>query len=123
MVVNDSLIMVDFINRARGVHADLGRLALQAGGIPTDQRDFETAGLALAARETGVHRFRPILLTSLTTFFGLAPLMWNRSLDASFMVPMAVSLGFEVLFATAITLVLVPTAYIGYRHGSCGNTR
>ena len=68
--------------------------------------------MALAVREAGVHRFRPILLTSLTTFFGLAPLMWNRSLDASFMVPMAVSLGFGVLFATAITLVLVPTAYM-----------
>ena len=49
-------------------------------------------------------------LTSLTTFFGLAPLMWNQSLDATFMVPMAVSLGFGVLFATVITLVLVPTA-------------
>ena len=66
----------------------------QAGGVPTDRRDFETAGLALAMREAGVHRFRPILLTSLTTLFGLAPLMWNRSLDASFTVLMAVSLGF-----------------------------
>ena len=94
VVVNDSLIMADFINRARDVHADVGRLARQAGGVPTDRRDFETASLALAVREAGVHHFRPILLTSLTTFFGLAPLMWNRSLDASFMVPMAVSLGF-----------------------------
>ncbi|MCY4057254.1 MAG: efflux RND transporter permease subunit, partial [Gammaproteobacteria bacterium] len=57
-------------------------------------------------------RFRPILLTSLTTFFGLAPLMWNRSFDAAFMVPMAVSLGFGVLFATFITLILVPTSYM-----------
>ena len=63
-------------------------------------------------REAGVHRFRPILLTLLTTFFGLATLMWNQSLDASFMVPMAVSLGFGVLFATLITLILVPTAYM-----------
>ena len=63
-------------------------------------------------REAGVHRFRPILLTSLTTFFGLAPLMWNRSFDAAFMVPMAVSLGFGVLFATFITLILVPTSYM-----------
>ena len=94
VVVNDSLIMADFINRARDVHADVGRLARQAWGVPTDRRDFETASLALAVREAGVHHFRPILLTSLTTFFGLAPLMWNRSLDASFMVPMAVSLGF-----------------------------
>ena len=93
--------MVDFINRARSVHTDVGRLAWQAGGGPADRRAFETAGLALAVREAGVHRFRPILLTSLTTFFGLAPLMWNQSLDASFMVPMAVSLGFGVLFAVA----------------------
>ena len=93
VVVNDSLIMVDFINRARGVHADVGRLAREAGAAPADRRGFETAGLALAVREAGVHRFRPILLTSLTTFFGLAPLMWNESLDAAFMVPMAVSLG------------------------------
>ena len=112
VVVNDSLIMVDFINRARGVHADVGRLAREAGAAPADRRGFETAGLALAVREAGVHRFRPILLTSLTTFFGLAPLMWNESLDAAFMVPMAVSLGFGVLFATVITLVLVPTAYM-----------
>ncbi len=112
VVVNDSLIMVDFINRARGVHADVGRLSREAGAGPADRRDFETAGLALAVREAGVHRFRPILLTSLTTFFGLAPLMWNESLDAAFMVPMAVSLGFGVLFATVITLVLVPTAYM-----------
>ena len=112
VVVNDSLIMVDFINRARGVHAGVGRMAREAGAAPADRWDFETAGLALAVREAGVHRFRPILLTSLTTFFGLAPLMWNQSLDASFMVPMAVSLGFGVLFATVITLVLVPTAYM-----------
>ena len=112
VVVNDSLIMVDFINRARGVHADVERMARQAGAAPGNRRDFEAAGLALAVREAGVHRFRPILLTSLTTFFGLAPLMWNRSLDASFMVPMAVSLGFGVLFATFITLILVPTAYM-----------
>ena len=112
VVVNDSLIMVDFINRARAVHTDVGRMARQAGGGPADRRAFESAGLALAVREAGVHRFRPILLTSLTTFFGLAPLMWNRSFDAAFMVPMAVSLGFGVLFATLITLILVPTSYM-----------
>ena len=104
--------MVDFINRTRSVHAAVGRMARQAGGGPRHPRDFDTAGLALAIREAGIHRFRPILLTSLTTFFGLAPLMWNKSLDASFMVPMAVSLGFGVLFATLITLVLVPTTYM-----------
>ena len=112
VVVNDSLIMVDFINRARAVHASVGGMARQAGGGPSDRPAFESAGLALAVREAGVHRFRPILLTSLTTFFGLAPLMWNRSFDAAFMVPMAVSLGFGVLFATLITLILVPTSYM-----------
>ena len=97
------------------MHADVGRMARQAGAGPADRWDFETTGLALAVREAGVHRFRPIrpiLLTSLTTFFGLAPLMWNESLDASFMVPMAVSAGFGVLFATLVTLVLAPTAYM-----------
>ncbi|MCY4028512.1 MAG: efflux RND transporter permease subunit [Acidobacteria bacterium] len=112
VVVNDSLIVVDFINRARAVHTGVGRMARQPGGGPADQRAFESAGLSLAVREAGVQRFRPILLTSLTTFFGLAPLMWNRNFDAAFMVPMAISLGFGVLFATFITLILVPTSYM-----------
>ena len=90
VVVNDSLIMVDFINRKREVHADMN----------------------VALREAGSNRFRPILLTSLTTYFGLAPLMLEKSFDAAFMVPMAVSLAFGVIFATVITLVLVPTAYL-----------
>ena len=60
VVVNDSLIVVDFINRARAVHAGVGRMARQAGGGPADAPAFETAGLALAVREAGVHRFRPI---------------------------------------------------------------
>ena len=90
VVVNDSLIMVDFINRERRHHLDI----------------------ATAVREAGVSRFRPILLTSLTTFVGLVPLMTSKSFDAAFMVPMAVSLAFGVLFATFITLMLVPTAYL-----------
>ena len=90
VVVNDSLIMVDFINRKRRLHMDI----------------------ATAVREAGVNRFRPILLTSLTTFLGLVPLMTSKSFDAAFMVPMAVSLAFGVLFATFITLMLVPTAYL-----------
>ena len=90
VVVNDSLIMVDFINRKRELHADMN----------------------VALREAGINRFRPILLTSLTTFFGLAPLMFEQSFDAAFMVPMAVSLAFGVVFATVITLILVPTAYL-----------
>ena len=90
VVVNDSLVMVTFINRKREQHADL----------------------ATAVREAGVARFRAILLTSLTTFFGLVPLMLERSFEAAFLVPMAVSLAFGVIFATFITLVLVPTAYL-----------
>ncbi len=112
VVVNDSLVMVDFINRSRSVHADLGRKVRQAGGQPPDHREFDSAGLRLAIREAGSNRFRPILLTSLTTFFGLAPLMLERSMQAAFLVPMAVSLAFGVLFATFITLILVPTSYL-----------
>ncbi len=92
VVVNDSLIMVDFINRGRG----------QPSG----------AGLAQAIREAGSRRFRPILLTSLTTFVGLGPMMLDRSLQASLFVPMAASLAFGVLFATFVTLFLVPTSYL-----------
>ena len=82
--------MVDFINRKRERHVDID----------------------LAVREAGAARFRPILLTSLTTFVGLAPLMAERSFQAQFLVPMAVSLAFGVVFATFITLILVPTAYL-----------
>ena len=92
VVVNDSLIMVDFINRARVQPSD--------------------ASLAQAIREAGSRRFRPILLTSLTTFVGLGPMMLDRSLQASLFVPMAASLAFGVLFATLVTLFLVPTAYL-----------
>ncbi len=90
VVVNDSLIMVAFINKRREEHIDL----------------------QIAVREAGVGRFRPIILTSLTTFFGLVPLMAERSIQAAFLIPMAVSLAFGVLFATVITLVLVPAAYM-----------
>ena len=90
VVVNDSLVMVDFINRKRRLHVDV-----------------ETA-----VRQAGAARFRPILLTSVTTFAGLAPLMLERSTQAAFLVPMAVSLAFGVVFATFITLILVPTAYM-----------
>jgi multidrug efflux pump subunit AcrB len=90
VVVNDSLVMVDFINRGH-----------------------RTAGeLATAVREAGAARFRPILLTSLTTFAGLSPLMLEKSMQAQFLIPMAVSLGFGVIFATPITLILVPAGYV-----------
>ena len=90
VVVNDSLVMVDFVNRNRD------------------------AGLSVveAARAAGVARFRPILLTTLTTFAGLTPLLLEQSLQARFLVPMAVSLAFGVVFATVISLILVPCAYL-----------
>jgi len=86
VVVNDSLVLVDFVNRRR------------AEGAPLE----EAVGLA------GSARFRPILLTSLTTFAGLTPLLLERSVQARFLIPMAVSLAFGVLFSTFITLLLVP---------------
>jgi multidrug efflux pump subunit AcrB len=89
VVVNDSLVMVDFINRSF------------RKGVP----------LAEAIRTAGTSRFRPILLTSLTTFAGLTPLLLERSMQARFLIPMAVSLAFGVLFATFITLILVPSLY------------
>ena len=112
VVVNDSLVMVDFINRARAVHSDVGRRIREAGGRQEDPHAFASSGLQLAIREAGSNRFRPILLTSLTTFVGLAPLMLDRSVQAAFLVPMAVSLAFGVLFATFITLILVPVSYL-----------
>ena len=86
--VNDTLVMVDYINRRRGEGAALVEATLEAGG----------------------RRFRPIMLTSVTTFAGLTPLMMDRSLQAQFLIPMAVSLAFGVLFATVITLYLIPCA-------------
>ena len=76
----------------------------------------------------GASRFRPIMLTSLTTFFGLMPLLFEKSTQAQFLIPMAVSLGFGILFATFITLILVPINYMlveklkGNSPGSSMNT-
>ncbi len=90
IVVNDSLVVVDFVNRK--VRA--GTEVLQA------------------VREAGISRFRPILLTSLTTFAGLTPLLFEKSMQARFLIPAAVALAFGVVFATVITLVLVPCLYV-----------
>ena len=89
VVVNDGLVMVDFINRYR---KKLGTLSL-------------------AIREAGAARLRPILLTSLTTFFGLLPLMLETSMQAKFLIPMAVSLAYGIMFSTIVTLFLVPASY------------
>ena len=90
VVVNDSLVMVDFVNQRRAAGMSLLESALEAGG----------------------KRFRPIILTSVTTFVGLLPLMLETSLQAQFLIPMAVSLGFGVLFATVITLFLIPCSLL-----------
>jgi len=90
VVVNDSLVMVDFTNVKRR----------------------EGASAFDAVIHSGSARFRPILLTSLTTFAGLMPLIFERSIQAQFLVPMAVSLAFGIMFATFITLFLIPCAYL-----------
>jgi multidrug efflux pump subunit AcrB len=90
VVVNDSLVLVHKVNALR--HA--GMDALQA------------------VQEAGTMRFRAIMLTSLTTFVGLTPMLLERSIQARFLIPMAISLGFGVLFATVITLILIPCGYL-----------
>ena len=90
IAVNDTLVMIDYINRQRSNGRNLLDATLEAGS----------------------KRFRPIMLTSVTTFGGLFPLMMERSLQAQFLIPMAVSLGFGVIFATGVTLYLVPCSLL-----------
>ena len=90
VVVNDSLVLVDFINRYHKQGHSIQEAALESGQV----------------------RFRPILLTSITTFVSLIPLLLEKSLQAQFLIPMAISLGFGVLFSTFITLILVPNGVI-----------
>jgi multidrug efflux pump subunit AcrB len=90
VVVNDSLILVDFVNRERAQGVELRQAVIDA------------------TRK----RFRAILLTSLTTFFGLVPIVLETSLQAQLVIPMATSLAFGILFATVITLFLIPSLYI-----------
>ena len=90
VVVNDSLIMIDFVNKAR------------ASGMAIRQ----------AVIESGSQRFRAIILTSVTTAAGLMPIMLERSLQAQTVIPMAISLSFGIIFATVITLFLIPALYM-----------
>ena len=90
VVINDSLVLIDMANRKR-----------RSGVTPY-----------LSILQAGLQRFRPIILTTLTTFGGLTPMIFETSRQARFLIPMAVSLGFGVLFATAITLALVPCIYL-----------
>jgi len=110
VVVNDSLIMIDFINKAR------------EDGEPLRQ----------AVIESGTQRFRPIMLTSITTAAGLMPILLERSVQAQYVIPTAVSLAFGIMFATIITLFLIPSLYMlqvdfyawakGLRNPSVGGT-
>lgn len=90
VVVNDSLLLINQVNCNR------------KDGKPLIQ----------ALIDAGRRRFRPILLTSLTTFFGLTPMIFETSVQAQFLIPMAISLGYGIMFATGITLLLIPTLYI-----------
>ncbi|MCK5794372.1 MAG: efflux RND transporter permease subunit, partial [Anaerolineales bacterium] len=90
VVINDSLLLIDKANRNR------------REGIP----------LYDAIIAAGTRRFRPIILTSLTTFFGLMPMILETSVQAQFLVPMAISLGFGIMFGTGIILLLIPALYM-----------
>lgn len=91
VVVNDSLIMVDYANRRR---------------LESDLTAIE------AIRDAGIRRFRPILLTTMTTFGGLSPMVFETSRQAQMITPMAVSLGFGILFTTFICLLMLPAMYV-----------
>lgn len=98
VVVNDALVLVDYANRKRD------------GGASATQ----------AAMEAGTRRFRPVILTTMTTFGGLAPMIFETSRQARFIIPMALSVGFGIVVATAITLVLVPALYVIADEASVG---
>ncbi|MEC9399166.1 MAG: efflux RND transporter permease subunit, partial [Myxococcota bacterium] len=89
VVVNDALIMIDYANRTRG-----------------DGSAFD------AIHSAGVRRFRPIMLTTLTTAGGLLPIILETSNQARHLIPMAISLGFGIVFATALILLLIPCLYL-----------
>ncbi|MCH2176536.1 MAG: efflux RND transporter permease subunit [Lentisphaeria bacterium] len=90
VLVNDSLVLVDYIN----------------------QQVAKGKNLFDAVSHAGQRRFRPIFLTSVTTFFGLVPLIFEKSTQAQFLIPMAITLGFGVLISTLVTLILVPINYL-----------
>ncbi len=96
VVVNDSLVLVDFINRQQQLGVGQSRRELMLNAVLT----------------AGASRFRPVMLTSLTTFIGLMPLLFEKAIQAQFLIPMAVSLGFGIIFATLITLILVPVNFM-----------
>ena len=91
-MINDSIVLIDFINRR------------VRDGIPVRE----------ALLESGERRFRPIILTSMTTIAGLIPLMLERSFQAQLLIPMAASLAFGLMVGTILVLVLVPVFYLQY---------
>lgn len=90
VVVNGSLVLIDFANRKR-----------EKGAIMSE-----------AILEASIQRFRPILLTTLTTFAGLAPMIFETSRQAKFLIPMAISLGYGILFSILVTVILIPALYM-----------
>ena len=90
VLINDALLLIDYINRKRNAGLDIHTSLIEAGR----------------------RRFRPIVLTSLTTSLGLTPMILETSVQAQFLIPMAISLGFGILFATGITLLLIPSLYL-----------
>jgi multidrug efflux pump subunit AcrB len=99
VVVNDSLVLIDFFNKKRNEGMDVHDAIMTAG----------------------IQRFRPIILTTLTTFGGLLPMIFETSRQARFLIPMAISLGFGILFATGITLLLIPSLLLIFE--DLGNLR
>jgi multidrug efflux pump subunit AcrB len=99
VVVNDALVLISFANERRALHDNAHDAVVSAG----------------------IQRFRPILLTTITTFGGLAPMILETSRQAKFLIPMAISLGFGILFATLIALILVPSLYMVV--DDCGRLR
>ncbi|MCI5223677.1 MAG: efflux RND transporter permease subunit, partial [Candidatus Electrothrix sp. AR4] len=92
VVINDGLVFMVTANRYR----DKGMTSFEA------------------ALNGAIRRFRPIMLTSLTTFFGLAPMIFEQSVQARFLIPMAISLGYGILFTTVVVLLLMPALYMIY---------
>jgi multidrug efflux pump subunit AcrB len=90
VVVNNAIILIDFVNKARASGLGVGRAIVTCGPL----------------------RLRAIFLTTVTTFAGLAPIVFERSMQAQFLIPMAVSLAFGLVFGTAITLLILPVAYV-----------
>jgi multidrug efflux pump subunit AcrB len=90
VVINDNLVLIDRINQVREEQPDIAKAVIHAA----------------------VSRFRPILLTSFTTFVGLLPIMSERSAQSEYLKPMTLSLGFGVAFASFVTLILVPCLYL-----------